>query len=222
MKKILMVEDDEGLMRGVTFTLEKDGYEVLSATTIAEAKAILLKTDIHLLLLDLNLPDGDGLDLCEWVRKNYEFPIIMLTARDLETDEVTGLLKGANDYIVKPFSLAVLKARVAVNLREKDQVLSCGAIRLSVNRMKAYKNDDVIELSSTEYKILKYFMENQGIILSKEQILEKVWDEEANFVEENTLQVNIRRLRLKLEDNFSKIKYIHTIRNIGYRFDEAR
>ena len=220
MEKILIVEDDEGLMRGISFTLRKDGFEVDTTTTIHEAKQLILNRQYQLMLLDLNLPDGDGLELCEWVRKRYEFPILMLSARDMETDEVLGLETGADDYITKPFSLAVLKARVAAHLRKKSRNLTCGPIRLLVDSMKVYKKDEIIELSSTEFKILKVLMENPGQVLTKEQILTEVWDKEANFVEENTLQVNIRRLRLKLEENPGKPQYIHTIRNIGYQMEE--
>ena len=220
MEKIVIVEDDEGLMRGISFTLKKDGYEVDTTTTIREAKQLITSREYQLMLLDLNLPDGDGLDLCEWVRKTYEFPILMLSARDMETDEVLGLETGADDYITKPFSLAVLKARVAAHLRKKTRNLSCGPIRLLVDSMKVYKKEEIIELSSTEFKILKFLMENQGKVLMKEQILAEVWDKDANFVEENTLQVNMRRLRLKLEENPTKPQYIHTIRNLGYQMEE--
>lgn len=220
MPRLLIVEDDEGLMRGITFTLQKDGYEADTASSIKEAKELLIRNEYDLMLLDLNLPDGDGLDLCEWVKHQYEFPVIMLTARDLETDEVIGLERGADDYVTKPFSLAVLKARIAANLRKKSRMLSCGGIRLEANSMKVYKDKVPVELSTTEYKILRFLMENQGMVVTKEQILSAVWDQDANFVEENTLQVNIRRLRMKLEDEPTKPQYIHTVRNMGYQLEK--
>ena len=215
----MIVEDDEGLSRGISFTLRKDGYEVIQASTIREAKEQLSESVCDLMILDLNLPDGDGLDLCEWIRFTYDFPLIMLSARDLETDEVIGLDKGADDYITKPFSLAVLKARVGANLRKKTRTLSCGPIKITPDSMKVYKQGELVDLSTTEYKILKYMMENQGMVLTKDQILQAVWDQDANFVEENTLQVNIRRLRLKLEETPAKPQLIHTIRNMGYQLE---
>lgn len=219
MERILIVEDDEGLSRGISFSLRKDGYEVIQASTIQEAQNQLVEVECDLMILDLNLPDGDGLDLCEWSRCNYDFPLIMLSARDLETDEVIGLEKGADDYITKPFSLAVLKARVAANLRKKTRTLSCGPIKIAPDHMKVYKRGELVDLSTTEYKIIKYLMENQGMVLTKEQILQAVWDQDANFVEENTLQVNIRRLRMKLEETPTKPQLIHTIRNMGYQLE---
>ena len=214
--RIIIVEDDEGLSRGISFSLRKDGYEVMQAFTIGEAKKQLAEMECDLMILDLNLPDGDGLDFCEWIRLSYEFPMIMLSARDLETDEVIGLEKGADDYITKPFSLAVLKARVAANLRKKFKAFSCGPIKMIPDSMKVYRQGQLVDLSTTEYKILKCLMENQGMVMTKEQILQAVWDQDANFVEENTLQVNIRRLRMKLEESPTKPQLIHTVRNMGY------
>lgn len=219
MARIIIVEDDEGLSRGISFSLRKDGYEVMQAFTIGEAKKQLVEMECDLMILDLNLPDGDGLDFCEWIRLSYEFPMIMLSARDLETDEVIGLEKGADDYITKPFSLAVLKARVAANLRKKVKAFSCGPIKMIPDSMKVYRQGQLVDLSTTEYKILKCLMENQGMVMTKEQILQVVWDQDANFVEENTLQVNIRRLRMKLEESPTKPQLIHTVRNMGYQLE---
>lgn len=224
-KAILLLEDDEGLSRGICFALEKEGYRVWTANTITEAARLYREGQADLLLLDLNLPDGDGLDFCKEVRKTSNVPIIILTARDLETDEIIGFEMGADDYIVKPFSLSVLKVRIAAMLRRKyieesntkfKEELTSGRVRLCKDTMKVWLGNDEIELSNTEYKLLKYFLEHQGKVLLKEQILEAIWDKEAKFVEENTLPVNIRRLRLKLEVNPSEPKYLQTVHGIGY------
>lgn len=225
-KSILLLEDDEGLSRGMCFALEKEGYSVRAANTIKQAVRLYREKQADLLLIDLNLPDGDGLDFCKEVRKTSNIPIIILTARDLETDEIIGFEMGADDYIVKPFSLSVLKVRIAAMLRrknilesnakQKEEELTSGRIRLSKDTMKVWLDDDEVELSNTEYKLLKYFLEHQGKVLLKEQILEAIWDKNAKFVEENTLSVNIRRLRLKLEEKPSEPMFLQTVHGIGY------
>lgn len=220
MERILIIEDDSGLNRGISFSLEKEGYIVISAKTIQEAREQLKEITPNLVLLDLNLPDGDGILFCKEIKSSLEIPIIMLTARDLEVDEVLGFESGADDYITKPFSLSVLKARVKAMLRRKEKWLSAGELRLSVDRMKAYLKTKELDLSATEYKILKLFLEHQGKVLTKEQILAAVWDKDFNFVEENTLSVNIRRLRVKIEDDPAKPMWIHTVHGKGYCLEQ--
>ncbi|SHI81530.1 response regulator transcription factor [Lutispora thermophila] len=220
MKSILILEDDESLIRGISFIFEKDGYNVISVGTIEDGKRMLKGHKIDLIILDLGLPDGNGMDLCKEIRANSNVPIIMLTACDLETDEVSGLMAGADDYITKPFSLSILRARVEALLRrmdtERNNIIVSGKYRLDLNLCKLYQEDEEIPISSTEYRLLNLLMINAGQVLSKEQILASLWDNEGNFVDENTLAVNISRLRAKLENNPRNPKTIKTIHGIGY------
>lgn len=233
--RLLVVEDDKGLANGIAFFMERQGYEVLHAGTLKRAQELLSERAPDAVLLDLNLPDGDGIDFCRSIRTRSQVPVIMLTARDMETDEVQGLLSGADDYLTKPFSLAVLKARLDTVLRrsgaksgtelerktrqeEGIQELVCRGIRIVPAKMKVYCDGCEIECSATEYRLLYYLMENRGQVLLKEQILEHVWDSTGGFVDENTLQVAIRRLRRKLNDDGAQPEYIRTVRGMGYIF----
>jgi len=245
METILVIEDDEGLNRGICFTMTKEGYKVLSARDLSQGGKIFDENPVELIILDLGLPDGDGLDFCKKIRALSSLPIIMLTARDLETDEVIGFETGADDYITKPFSLSVLKVRVSALLRRSNGLLSQDArlssqntdlkeklpqskfqwlisdnIRLCKDNMKVYQDAKEIDLSATEYKLLKLFMEHKGQVLLKEQILEAIWDIDSNFVDDNTLPVNIRRLRKKLEEKPSQPKLIKTVHGMGYIWNE--
>lgn len=219
MKTILLIEDDENLSRGIAFAFEKSGYQVISANSIKEGKRLLEQHEAHLIILDLGLPDGNGIDLCKEIRTYSKIPIIMLTACDLETDEVQGLMSGADDYITKPFSLSVLRARVETVLRRlesnKNSVIQSGIFKLDVNLCKLYRGDEEIPLSATEFRLINYFMSNAGQVLTKEQIL-SLWDKQGNFVDENTLSVNINRLRAKIENDPKNPKIIKTIYGIGY------
>ena len=219
MKTILLIEDDENLSRGIAFAFEKNGYQVISANSIKEGKRLLEQHEAHLIILDLGLPDGNGIDLCKEIRAYSKIPIIMLTACDLETDEVQGLMSGADDYITKPFSLSVLRARVETVLRRlesnKNSVIQSGIFKLDVNLCKLYRGDEEIPLSATEFRLINYFMSNAGQVLTKEQIL-SLWDKQGNFVDENTLSVNINRLRAKIENDPKNPKIIKTIYGIGY------
>jgi DNA-binding response OmpR family regulator len=232
METILLIEDDEGLSRGIDFTLSKEGYHVLVAKDLSQGVQQVQENPVDLILLDLNLPDGDGLEFCKEIRSSSSVPIIVLTARDLETDEIIGFESGADDYITKPFSLSVLKARISALLRrsiiQKEEVsqhkfqwITSGSVRLCKDNCRVYKDTEEIDLSTTEYKLLKLFLEHKKQILLKEQILEAIWDAEANFVEENTLQVNIRRLRKKLEDDPSQPRLIKTVHGMGYLWNEG-
>lgn len=205
-KIILLIEDDEALNKGISFALKREGYLILSSKNLTEGAHLLKNNTIDLLLLDLNLPDGDGVDFCASIQKEYNFPIIMLTARDTELDEILGLESGAYDYVTKPFSLAILKARIHTIFRIREtlnqtetQFFLSNEIRLDKKHMKVWKKDIELELSITEFKLLLLFLENKNQVLLKEYILDVIWDSQGNFVDENTLPVNIRRLRLKLE-----------------------
>ena len=232
MDTILIIEDDEGISRGICFTLTKENYKIILADSLNQGRQVLRMNKPDLILLDVNLPDGDGYTFCKEIREELNVPIIMLTARDLETDQIIGLTVGADDYITKPFSISVLKARIAAQLRRyhllqegishmKKQWLVSANIRLCKDNCKVYKSEEEVDLSVTEYRLLKLFLEHQGQILLKEQILEAVWDTEGNFVDENTLPVNIRRLRLKLEEDPSRPELIKTVHGMGYIWAEG-
>lgn len=220
MKQILIVEDDENLSRGIAFVFEKDGYLVIKAKNLKEAKIYFDQNNFDIIILDLGLPDGNGIDLCKNIRRKSNVPIIMLTACDLETDEVLGLMAGADDYITKPFSISVLKARVEAVLRRLDakdnKIIQSGKYNLDTNLCKLYKENQEIPISATEFRLLKYFMSNAGQILSKDQILSALWDNQGNFIDDNTLSVNISRLRAKIERNPKDPQIIKTIRGMGY------
>ena len=220
MKTILIIEDDENLSRGIAFAFEKDGYQTHSAGTAGQARSILKQHNMDLIILDIGLPDGDGMALCKEIRAYSNVPIIMLTARDLETDVVSALLSGADDYVTKPFSLSILRARVEALLRrtapETCNVIKSGIYVLDTDLCKFYRGDEEIPVSATEYKLLAYFMRNTGTVLTKEQILSALWDIDGNYVDENTLSVNISRLRSKIETDPKKPEVIRTVHGIGY------
>ena len=218
MSRILIIEDDMDLREGHAYFLEKDGYEVLTAGTKRAGMEIIRKALCDLILLDCNLPDGSGFDLCTEAKECGDAPILMLTARDTEMDEVKALEMGVADYMSKPFSIAVLKARIKKILqgRKPENRLVSGGITLEKDACKVYKNGEEIRCSKVEYQLLMYFMENRGRVLSKEQILAHVWDSQGKFVDENTLSVNIRRLRGKIEDDPKHPALIRTVHGIGY------
>ena len=223
--KILVIEDDQGLRQGIAFSLTQEGYQVLQASSGKEGYRLFLQESPLGILLDLNLPDMDGNDLCRKIRETSQVPILMLTARDMETDEIMGLSQGADDYMTKPFSIAVPKLRLAKLLdrnmeKEEAHILRSGDIVLDQDLIKVWKENQEMECSVTEYRILKYFLENKNQVLTQNQILEAVWDLDGKFVNPNTLQVNIGRLRKKIEKDPSSPRYIKTIRGIGYIWEE--
>ena len=223
--KVLIIEDDQGLRQGIAFSLAQEGYEVLQAQNGKEGYRLFLQEAPQGILLDLNLPDMDGNDLCRRIRERSQVPILMLTARDMETDEIMGLSSGADDYMTKPFSVAVLKLRLEKLLgrrgeRAEFHILSSGDIVMDTDLIKVWKAQQEMECSVTEFKILKYFLENKNQVLTQNQILEAVWDREGKFVNPNTLQVNIRRLRKKIEEDPSRPRFIKTIHGIGYIWEE--
>lgn len=220
---LLIIEDDTNLNEGLFYAFESEGFNVLKAYTKQEGLHVFNNKNIDFIILDCNLPDGSGFDVCKQIREKSDIPIIMLTARDSEIDEVTGLEIGLDDYITKPFSLSVLKARVKVAIRKKsnNKVLYSNGIKLDQKLLKVYKNEVDLELSAVEYKLINYLIENKGQILLKEQILHHIWDSEENYVDENILSVNIRRLRMKVENNPSNPKYIKTAYGMGYLWNEV-
>lgn len=225
MKKILIIEDDRNLNRGVSFALKREGYEVFSAYSKEEGKSEIINKDIDFLLLDINLPDGSGLDLCKEIRDKINFPIVFFTANDTEEDMVKGFEAGADDYLSKPFSVEILKYKVNAILKRsnKEEVKNNFEFKdLKVDfdkKIVLIKGADT-NITITEYKILEILIGNKGKVVTKEMLLDKIWDIKGNFVDENTLSVNIRRLRKKLEENTKTPKYIITVFGIGYTFGE--
>ena len=220
MAKILLVEDDDTISFGIRASLEKKGYEITACTCLAGAKK-LFSDAFALVLLDLNLPDGTGYELCTWVKARCDTPIIFLTVRDEVSDITRGLDMGADDYVTKPFQLAVLESRIAAVLRrvpeEPDGSAACGNIRLNKEKMQVLLDGREITLTALEYRMLLILMENKGRTLPRSLILEKLWDSEGNFVNDNTLTVTVKRLREKLDHT----RCITTVRGIGYRMEEA-
>lgn len=221
--KLLIVEDEKDLNEGLSYAFTQEGYLVRQAYTYTKAIKLLKEEDVDIILLDCNLPDGNGFDFCKEVRKYSQTPIVMLTARDTEIDELKGLEMGADDYISKPFSIAILKMRVknALHKKESPQILSSQGIRIDISKRKAYKGDDLIDLTPVEWQLLYYLMNNSGRVVLKQDILNFIWDSNSNFVDENTISVNIRRLRLKIEDNPSSPKFVKAVRGFGYRWCES-
>lgn len=224
-RKILVVEDDRGLRSGISFSLTQEGYQVLEAENGGKGWKLFQEENPDGMILDLNLPDMDGNQLCRRIREKSWMPVLMLTARDLETDEIMGLSNGADDYMTKPFSLAVLKLRLKKLLDrgmdgEREMVLSSGSVQLNLSLMKAYKEEKELDCSMTEFKLLKCFLENKGRVLTQNQLLDLVWDCQGKYVNQNTLQVNIGRLRKKLETGEQSFRQIKTIHGIGYLWEE--
>ena len=224
METILLVEDDKSLNRGISFKLERESFRVFRAENIKEAKKIFYSQDIDLIILDVGLPDGNGLDLCREIRKSSEVIIIFLTACDEEIDIVTGLDIGGDDYITKPFSLMILISKINARLRrntikQNRQIIS-NDISFYPQEMKLVKSGKEILLSRTELKLIKYLLLNTQQIITKEQLLAELWDIDGKFIDQNTVAVNVRRLREKIEDDPSNPKYIKTVRGMGYTWAE--
>lgn len=224
MEKILLLEDDLSLINGLSFAFKKQGYELDNARTVKEAKAFWKTENYDMLVIDVTLPDGSGFDFCREVRQTSKVPIIFLTALDDEINTIMGLDMGADDYITKPFKLGVLLSRINALLRrardfhtEDTQICSNGIV-VDLLQSRVLKGNEVLDLTAGEYKLLCLFMQNPNIVLTKEQILDKLWDCEGNFIDNSTLTVYIRRLRMKVEDNPSEPKMLLTVRGIGYKW----
>ena len=201
MKNILIVEDDKILNKGVSFFLNKEGYNVISAYTKEEGKLAILQNKIDFLLLDVNLPDGCGLDFCKEISDKMDFPVVFLTANDTEEDMIKGFESGCDDYISKPFSIDILKLKINAILKRKGKenknIFKYKDLKIDFDSRKVYKKEEQIYLTVTEYKLLELLSKNKGMAMTKEIILDKLWDNNGNYVDENTLSVNIRRLRKK-------------------------
>lgn len=224
MTRILIVEDDEILSRGLSFALEKEGYEVVTAANYAAGRSVLGNSQVDLALLDINLPDKSGACLCEEINRDSDISVIFLTARDTEQDIVKGFELGCDDYISKPFSVDVLKQRIKAVLRRTRfdrEVFVAGEISIDWGRVSVEKQGELIKLTATEFKLLEMLVKNRGQVLTRQLLLEKLWDENGNFVDENALSVNIRRLRQKLEEDPRHPVYIITVFGIGYTWGDV-
>ena len=221
MERIFLLEDDEALGRGITMALEGPERAVFRAGALAEAEEILSRERFSLLILDVNLPDGSGLELLKQLRQRGDsVPVILLTANDLEVDIVAGLELGADDYITKPFSLAVLRARVNTQLRRGGAVqperLELGGFIFDFGRMSFTKEGIPVELSKREQQLLRLLVENRGQTLTRAALVDRIWTDGAEYVDENALSVTVKRLRDKLEDTPSRPRYIKTVYGLGY------
>ena len=227
--KILIAEDEKDLLELLEDNLSREGHDVYKAENGKVAWDIFEREKIELCIFDVMMPEINGLELVQKIREKSETPVIFLTARGDETDRILGLSLGGDDYLVKPFSMAELKARVKVQFRHiqnrglgveesqyKDKVLSCGEINLNLDEAICYKNEQEIILSAKEFLLLKLFMENKGRVLTKKQIYNAVWEEEYLF-DGNTVMVHLSRLRGKIEDDPKNPSYLVTIRGIGYK-----
>lgn len=221
MKKntILILEDDNGLRIGLTFDLEAEGYEVIAVSSCRMALEAVEKSSIDLAILDVNLPDGDGFQVCREIKKLQDIPVIFLTARDLIIDQVNGFEAGADDYVTKPFSNVLLRKRVQAILKrttsaKKDKVYEDGYLYIDFDNFISKKGNEILSLTPTEFKLLQVLMTNGGSVVTRQIILEKLWDNSGNFVDEHALTVNINRVRSKLEDK--EHKYIKTVYGLGY------
>ena len=225
MKRIFFVEDDLSLMNGLSFALKKQGYEIDAARTRLEVNALWLDGRYDLVILDVSLPDGSGYDICRQIRRSSKVPIMFLTAADEETDIIMGLDMGGDDYITKPFKLAVFLSRVNALLRRSDNFsradpeLNSNGIQVQLLKREVYKNGVRLDLTASEYKLLCLFMEAPNIVLSPEQILGRLWDCDENYIDSSSLTVYIRRLRTKIEDDPSNPQKIVTVRRVGYKWD---
>ncbi|MDD3360814.1 MAG: response regulator transcription factor [Hespellia sp.] len=224
MNKILLLEDDRTLCQGIVLAIQSADTAIMPCHTKKEAKELLRSEAFELAILDVNLPDGSGLDLLREIRTESALPVILLTANDTEMDIVAGLETGADDYIAKPFSLAILRARVHTQLRRTRAEAGAGkvyrqdALRFDFERMEYDRGGKRLELSKTEQKLLRCLVDNRGLTLPRERLQELVWSDGADYVDENALSVAVKRLRDKLENTPSKPQYIKTVYGIGYQW----
>lgn len=224
MQKILIVEDDIIICGGVKIFLESKGYKADCAYSLAEAEAAL-SGSYNLIILDINLPDGNGLDLCSIIHKERQIPVIFLSADDTDEDMIKGFKAGCDDYIAKPFSTELLNQRIMAVLRRSGQntgnaLFQYKDMSVDFKKMQVYINNRLVKLSVTEYKLLELLIKNMGQVLTRETIIERIWDCDENFIDSNTLNVHIRRLRQKLEPDDKNPQYIRTVFGIGYTYGD--
>lgn len=218
--EILIIEDDEKLNNGIRLALKNESYSFSQCRTLKDAREVLRKREVALILLDVNLPDGNGIDFVREVREKCQTPVLLITVNNMELDIVTGLEAGANDYITKPFSLMVLRARVAVWLRQREERMKSriqiDGFDFDFERMEFYRDGQAVELSKTEQRLLRLLCENRGATLKRSYLIDSVWQGETEFVDEHALTVAVKRLRDKLETDSGNPDYIKTVYGIGY------
>ncbi len=222
----MVVEDDRALNEGIAFALRREGYLTNSAYSLREARE-KLEERMHLVLLDINLPDGDGREFLGSVLAGQPAPVLLLTARDTEEDMLQGFRAGCDDYITKPFSMPVLLMKIAAVLKRSEgvsrQIYTNGELLYDFENKTLTRRGEAVELTALECRLMELFLHNRGIVLTRERILERIWDAEERFVESRTLNVTVRRLRLKVEENPEEPVYIKTVFGMGYKWeDESR
>ncbi len=221
--KILFVEDDKVIASGLCYSLTQEGYLVTHCLDVESAKTVLAKESFDLAILDLSLPDGSGYDICRLIKSKSDIPVIFLTAIDDEVNVVMGLDMGADDYITKPFRIRELISRIRTVVRRYGRIeapkaiLDLGGLKIDTAQAKVFKGEQEIILTSLEYRLLLIFANNEGRVLSRNQLLEGLWDFAGDFVNDNTLTVYIKRLREKIEDDSQNPVIIKTVRGLGYR-----
>ncbi|MGL4991732.1 MAG: response regulator transcription factor [Sarcina sp.] len=226
MSRILLLEDDDGLGMAIEFNLIEEGFTVDRAYTVTEAKEKFSIDKYDLLLLDVMLPDGTGYEVCKMVRSISEVPIIFLTACDDEVNVILGLEIGADDYITKPFRAKELITRMKANIRRWNKnsiskgIINTGSLEININTSKVNKNGEMLNLTAQEYKIILVFIDNSKKVLSKEQILDRIYEFDSSLIDDKTLAVYIRRLREKIENDVSNPSHIITKRGLGYMWNK--
>lgn len=231
--KILIAEDEQDLLDLLRDNLSREGHEIFIADNGKTAWNVFLHKEIDLCILDVMMPEMSGLELVQKIREQSETPVIFLTARGEEIDRVLGLSLGGDDYLVKPFSMAELKARVQVQNRHiqkykttqslaktLDNILTCGELKLNLDEVTCFKDEEIIPLGAKEFQLLKFFMENQGRVFTKKQLYSVVW-QDSYLYDDNTVMVHLSRLRSKIEDDPRKPKFLITIRGIGYKLNTS-
>lgn len=223
MAKILLVEDDGQIAAYLGELLRAEGFDTQIAGCKKEASECLLAQAFDLVLLDVSLPDGNGFSICAEIKREYEIPVIFLTASGDEYSVVAGLDMGADDYIAKPFRPRELISRIRSVLRrckKEQRILSCGDLKVNVSSATVTKGEKELFLSALEYRLLLLLLQNKGQILTRNQLLEEIWDASGEYVNDNTLSVYMKRLREKIEENPQSPRLLHTIRGIGYRMED--
>ena len=224
-KRILVVEDDRALNEGIAFALRREGYLTNSAYSLREARE-KLEERMHLVLLDINLPDGDGREFLGSVLAGQPAPVLLLTARDTEEDMLQGFRAGCDDYITKPFSMPVLLMKIAAVLKRSEgvsrQIYTNGELLYDFENKTLTRRGEAVELTALERRLIELFLRNRGIVLTRERILDRIWDADERFVESRTLNVTIRRLRMKVEENPEEPIYIRTVFGLGYKWEDGR
>ena len=223
MTKILLVEDDGQIASYLGELLRAEGFDTQISGSKKEAGECLLAQAFDLVLLDVSLPDGNGFSICAEIKREYEIPVIFLTASGDEYSVVAGLDMGADDYIAKPFRPRELISRIRSVLRrckKEQRILSCGDLKVNVSSATVTKGEKELFLSALEYRLLLLLLQNKGQILTRNQLLEEIWDASGEYVNDNTLSVYMKRLREKIEENPQSPRLLHTIRGIGYRMEE--